>query len=282
MTETPEEVPTVAIAVKTMDRGAYAPKVPNCLGDTLANLKRGGVFRSPHLHSLTLVDSGSPDVVDFIRSELPEAVWTVEDGAVNVGGGMRFRIDAPVEGRRNLHRNARDAIQIAGSAGATWAMVIEDDIDVCSDFLESTVAWLADHRQPSPMMYAFGANYQQIRNLYRRSGSGVWKYGVRGFYGALCCVWSPEDALDVVEWYGPDPCYVNVETGRKIYGRGHDMMLGRWGADRDIKFFRATVPCFIQHIGVQSGLGNRKIEYAGWRGRGYSYVNGKGLKVNRP
>ncbi len=259
---------TVAIAVKTIDRGAWPPKARNYLGATLANFERSGVFESEHLHSLALVDSGSPHVCDFLEAEV---------GLSYACGSMilhdrQVRVDVPSK-RRNLHRNAARAIQLAGSAGADWAMVVEDDIDVCSDFLESVVAWLNDHRKPSPMMYVFGANYRQIRTAYRRRQS-VWKYPVRSFYGALCCVWSPEDALDVVDWYGDDPAYLNEEGG-KIYGRGHDLMLGRWGQDRGVTHFRASVPCFIQHIGLDSGLGNRKIQYAGWRGLGYSYVNGR-------
>lgn len=262
---------TIAITIKTFDRGAYPPKTRNYLGETMANLHRGGVFKSPHLHSLTLVDSGSPNPAEFLRKEL--------GGPPAVGSMMlhdrQVLLDIPTE-RRNYHANACRAIQLAGQKGswtehpADWAMVLEDDIDVCTDFLESVVAWLADHEKPSPMMYAFGANYPQIRDLYRK-GKTSWPYGCGGFYGALCCVWSPADALDVVEWYGPDPAYLNKD-GSKIYGRGHDLMLGRWGKERGLTHFVASVPCFVQHIGLESGLGNRKITYAGWRGRGYSYL----------
>jgi hypothetical protein len=275
MTDDAQEVPTIAIAVKTIDRGAYPPKTRNYLGETMANLERAGVFSSPHLHSLTLVDSGSPDPDTFFEAELG---CTPDTGFINLHG-QEVWVDIPDE-RRNYHRNAQHAIRIAAESGATWAMVIEDDIDVCSEFLESAVSWLADHKQPSPMMYVFGANYSHIRNLYRKGGT-VWTYGVGGFYGALCCAWSPEDALDLVEWYGPDPAYLN-KNGSKIYGRGHDLMLARWGKERGIKHFLATVPCFIQHIGLESGLGNRVIEYAGWRGRGYSYVTDRHIRTNRP
>lgn len=251
---------TVAIAVKTIDRGAWPPKARNYLGATLANLERGGVFESERLHSLTLVDSGSPNPTKFIEGEAGELV-------------KHCKLDIPDE-RRNYHRNAVRAITLAANSGADWAMVIEDDINVCSDFLESVVAWLEDHRKSSPMMYVFGANYSQIRAAYRKRQT-VWRYPSRSFYGALCCVWSPEDARDLIDWYGPDPCYVHEETGKKIHGRGHDLMLGRWGRDRGIGHYMASVPCFIQHIGLESGLGNRKIQYAGWRGPGYSYVNGR-------
>ncbi len=267
---------TVAIAVKTIDRGAWPPKARNYLGATLANFERSGVFESEHLHSLTLVDSGSPKPVEFLRSEVgePVEVDARPDGprTFEILPDRRVIVEMPRK-RRNLHANAARAIQIAGSAGADWAMVVEDDIDVCGDFLESVVAWLEDHAQPSPMMYVFGANYRQIRMLYRERKT-VWRYPARNFYGALCCVWSPADALDVVDWYGDDPAYLDKDGG-KIYGRGHDLMLGRWGQDRGVTHFWTSVPCFIQHIGLNSGLGNRRIQYAGWRGPGYSYVNGR-------
>jgi hypothetical protein len=257
---------TIAIAVKTIDRRAWPPKARNYLGATLANLERGGVFRSKHLHSLTLVDSGSPKPFDFFEHEIG---FGPACGSIIMHDRQVF-VDIPKR-RRNYHRNAARAITLAAESGADWAMVIEDDIDVCSNFLESVIAWLKHHRRPSPMMYAFGANYGQIRTAYRR-GDTMWRYPVRAFYGALCCVWSPGDALDLVDWYGPDPCYVNEETGKKVRGRCHDLMLGRWGRDRGLTHFQASVPCFIQHIGLESGLGNKKIQYAGWRGPDYSYV----------
>src|SRR5690606_22110405 len=129
-------------------------------------------------------------------------------------------------------------IAIAAASGARWAMVIEDDIDVCADFLESVETWLEEHARADRLMYALGANYAQIEFVAAQGGT-EWAYPVPAFYGAQALAWAREDAAQLAEWLGPDPSY----DGKRDHG--HDLLLQRWGATRGLRFFAAAAPCFV-------------------------------------
>jgi len=113
-------------------------------------------------------------------------------------------------------------------------------------------------------MYVLGANYAQIQMVHERQGDGAWAYPVGGFYGAQALVWRKRDALQLAEWLGPDPDY----NGTKNHG--HDLKLQQWGKKLGIDYFTASVPCMVQHIGEQSGIGNRFFQFP-WGGREWSY-----------
>lgn len=242
----------IAIAVKTMDR---APR-RNFLGATLANLARAGVFDSEHFHSLTLVDSGSPDF---------QAFWNAEVGAA-LPTKYRDKIarDLPDEGgRRTLHQNAARAIRVAARAGADLALVIEDDIDVVDGFLETVAAWFRDHEEPG-QMYVLGANYARVQYL-AGLGRTRWEYPCDKFYGAQALLWRTETAAAVAEWLGEDPDFEGDRT------RSHDLLLGKWGAEAGPGHFVASVPSLVQHIGNESSIGNEPFVFPSFPGHGYEY-----------
>ncbi len=243
----------ISVAIKTADR---SPK-RNYLRQTLSNLQRAGVFDSQHLAGdIVLMDSGiGPDPRVFLA------------GGAN--GFPRVRIDG--EDFRTLHQNAACAIRVAArEERADWVLVLEDDIDVCARFLESVEAWLGDHAVDGPMMYVFGANYAHIQARVQE-GKSIWHYPCHAFYGALACAWRRGHAAALAEWLGPDPFYLNKDGG-EIRNRGHDLLLARWGKAMGLTHFRASAPCFIQHIGLESGLDNKKIEYGGWSGPSWCYA----------
>lgn len=252
---TTNNIPLVNIVVKTINR------VPtggvNYLGKTIDNLARGGVFKSPHLHKFIIVDSGSEDVERFIKEEFYSRCQLI-DSNIN----HRFM---EYGDNHTLHQCASRAIKLSSEdLEVTWSMVIEDDIDVCSNFLESVVAWLSKYASDSHRMYALGANYSQIAHSYAR-GQEFWKYPVSAFYGAQALVWSRSDADQLSSWLGDDPHYDGVRN------HGHDLLLQRWGQSLDISHFLATVPCFVQHIGERSGIGNKFFTFP-FAGREWSYV----------
>jgi len=237
------------IVIKTKDR---SPR-KNFLGETLLNLKRAGVFTSSHLGSFALVDSGSP--ASFFESlPLLNELELLPD----------FSVDSA---SRNLHQNARRCIELSGSraiASLGWAMVLEDDLDVCNEFLESTARWLADHAVDAPQMYVLGANSDQIRGVASKGGT-MWAYPVGAFYGAQALVWQGKHAVQLAEFLGPDPNYNGTRD------HGHDLLLQRWGRETKIPHFMATAPSFVQHIGNESGIGNRFFQFQSWPGREWRY-----------
>jgi len=237
-------VSTIAIGIKTADR---SPR-HNYLADTFGNLARAGVLLSPHLHSITIYDSGAED-------------WTRHAPYI-------AHVDRPMPGcRRTLHENASAAIRETAAKGADWTLVLEDDLDFCARFLESTLAWaervVKEHRPY--LMYVLGANYSQIVDA-RRTKKLVWNYPVGSFYGAQALLWRTETARELGEWLGPSPNYNGVEN------HGHDLLLGRWGREREETHFAASVPSFVQHIGKESGIGNKTFGFTSWPGRTWSFA----------
>lgn len=243
----------ISVAIKTMNRKPTGGI--NYLGDTLQNLVRGGIFKSDILSSLAIVDSGSQDIKEFwgeetAKADLPDYVY----------------IDYDDDKIRTLHQNAARAIRIASQdLDATWCLVLEDDIDVCSNFLESVLSWLESHASPSHRMYAFGANYSQIKSAVEQ-GDSYWLYPVSAFYGAQSLAWHREDAIHLADWLGDDPSFNGVKN------HGHDLLLQKWAQSLDITYFKASAPSFVQHIGRQSGIGNRFFSFDSFPGREWSYV----------
>lgn len=231
---------TIGAVIKTKDR---SPK-RNYLGETYKNLERAGVLASSHLAFLKIMDSGSP--VQFFKDNLPLQL------------DARNLFTHP----RTLQQNAARCIQLASVGTHDFAMVLEDDLDFCDEFLEQVVAWLEDN--PHYLMYVLGANYDQIRHIVEKGGS-VWHYPVTAFYGAQALVWRREDAAQLAEWLGPDP----HRNGTRDHG--HDLLLQEWGKSRGVEHFLASAPCMVQHIGVQSGIGNRYFQFP-WGGREWRYA----------
>lgn len=233
----------IAIAIKTVDR---SPE-PNYLGQTLRNLERAGVFESEHFHSLTIVDGGSVDLAAYIMSESVSQMDAIVDHA-----------------ERTLQQNARRAIKVAASTDADWCLVLEDDIDVCDDFLGSVARWLEEHASDEFPMYVFGANYQNVA-LEEALNETLWRYPIGYFYGAQALAWKREVAAELAEWLGPDPDY----DGNR--DRHHDLLLRRWAEEKGFEHFGGTVPAFVQHIGKSSTLGNVYFQFGTWRGPNWRY-----------
>lgn len=161
-----------------------------------------------------------------------------------------------------LHQNAQRAIARAAAPGADYAMVLEDDLDFVDDFLENALAWVENH--PDELMYVLGANYAQIQAAMAR-GRDFWPYPVTAFYGAQALVWHREDAEELAKWLGPDPSYNGITD------HGHDLKLQAWGKHRGATHFIASAPSMVQHIGRQSGIGNRFFQFESFPGHEWVY-----------
>lgn len=252
---------TIDIAIKTIDRSeervkwspqegdVVYPAGPNFLGATIQNLRRAGVFKSPHLGRVWIVDGGSSQPARFLA-------------AAGLGNVMDFAYVFDTR-PRTLQQNAQRAIEVVGGGESKWGMVMEDDIDVIDGFLDRAVEWLETHQLHDPCMYVFGANYTAIQEAWSRR-LPVWMYPVDDFYGALCCAWTRGQAAQLAEWLGPDPYIVNKE-GYEVRHHGHDLHLARWGKAMGLSHFLCTAPNYVQHIGEHSGLNNRMIRYPGFQ-----------------
>ena len=239
----------ISIAIKT------ALREHDYLNTTLENLERGGVFESRHLvGKVQIIDTSRSKIRQRISSNLLEKV----------------RVNSPDRDEwRTLQQNAQIALEAASQRmRAKWVLVLEDDIDVCKNFLESVYKWLQDHKSKRRRMYVFGANYQQILNAVQE-GKSYWDYPVGAFYGAQACAWTREDAASIAAWLGSDPDYNGARNN------GHDMNLQVWGRQQNLNFFRASAPSFVQHIGERSGINNRFFQFLSWPGRDWVYKSNR-------
>lgn len=252
----------LAMVIKTRDRRPVGQ--PNYLGATLHHLARSGLWESSVLHSLQIVDSGSPDPREYIATEVTPYV---PSGL----SSHRLLIDLGVTGlARTLHQTAALAIRRGAATGAPWMLVLDDDIDVCDQFADAVVAWLEDHATPAQVLYAFGANFPHIQRCVLKGGT-LWPYPVGALYGAQALAWSHDDAMQLADWLGPDPSHEpSLDPAGDGVRNWHHLLIG-WGRSRDVTHFAASAPSFVDHVGVGSGLNNKFFRFASWLGPGWRY-----------
>ena len=230
-----------AVVMITVDR------VPrrNFLAETLANLKRSGVFDSPLLESFSIVNSNF-DTKDFIY----EAI-----------GDLPISVYSPIGGMRKATENGAMALAIGSESQADWVLFLEDDIDVIDKFLESTDLWLARHGRRS-VVFPLGANYADIAALYRLGADDAWTYELGMFYGTLAFALTPGHAKAVSDYW-----YANRRD------QTYDLLMSRWAREQKVEHFVTPVPSFVQHIGRESAIrpGSPFIQYESWPGRRWRY-----------
>jgi glycosyltransferase involved in cell wall biosynthesis len=103
----------------------------------------------------------------------------------------------------------------------------------------------------------------------------LWRYPIEYFYGAQALAFSTEDAQHLAEWLGTDPQY----QGKR--DRHHDLLLQDWGRELGLTHFAASVPCFVQHVGEESSLGNSVFRFDSWPGHDWRY-RGRRRQLDQP
>jgi len=222
---------------------------PNFLSETMENLRRSDLATSYRLERLTVVDSGT------------SIEWAIP--AVIPSQRVRM-VGAPTPRCANL--NVATALRM-GQTGMPWILFLEDDIDVCANFFDSVGAWLDDHAREDRRVYSFGANYGDVKEIARAGGTS-WNYPIRMFYGTQAFAIRSSDAVDLADHLEANPEHCGD-------GTGYDLLMHGWSKARwpDVKHYLASVPSFVQHIGMSSVIRPRKIihTFPSWPGRGWSY-----------
>jgi hypothetical protein len=231
----------IAVVMITVDRFPAT----NYFRSAIQNLIRGRMFTSSRLQSFTVVDSGSPHPLDHLSPLL--GVWASYDTATQ---------------KRNPTENVIQALELGASKRAKWVLFLEDDIDVCGDFLDSIGAWLDEHEVIDRLVYSFGVCYDEIERL-AQEGKSFWNYPVDSFYGTCCFAVHRENAESLAEYLKRD---VSITS--------YDLTMAAWAKTWGQKFFLASVPSFVQHIGAESGIrpGSAPISYSSWPGATWSYL----------
>jgi hypothetical protein len=250
----------IAVTMITVDRSLKGKRT-NYLGETLRNLNRAGVFTSPRLRSFTICDSlGDPRL--WCSEELVFAANRIEaiNGAVGNAVG-RFACE-----------NAGHALICGGLAGAKWVLFLEDDIDVCADFLGSVGRFLDKYGQGQRgerfRLFAFGAAYDQLKQQ-RQQGYDYWTYPVNAFYGTQAFALRAEDAVSLGRYISSNPMI------RGVYNpNAYDLMFHDWAAVHHPGCeFLASAPSFVEHIGRESVCTGKEEthRFESWPGREWSY-----------
>lgn len=236
---------SIAVVLITVDRESMPIPGRNYLEQTLLNLSRAGVFRSPLVDSFTLVDSGSPSLLHIHRA------------LTSVDCGRRINVDAM--GKRSPTANAARALDLGSRSGSPYVLFLEDDIDVIDGFVESVGMWMDKHFDTR--VWALGANYNWI-DAAVVCGEEACRYPLEQFYGTLGFVVRAVDAARIAAHWRRTP-------DRQEY----DLMIAEWAREQGATHFLTPAPSFVQHIGDQSTLrpGDVFHQYSSWPGPQWTY-----------
>lgn len=243
----------IAVTMITVDRSLKGKRT-NYLGETLRNLDRSKVFDSPRLRNFIICDSLSDP-----------RLWCAEELVYRAD---RIESIDTAKGRLACE-NAGHALICGGLTGTKWVLFLEDDIDVCQDFLGSVGRFLDKYGSKAHFrLYAFGAAYDQL-NQQRRQGYDYWRYPVGAFYGTQAFAIRAEDAVSLGRYISSNPMV------RGVYNpNAYDLMFHDWAS---VNYpgceFLASAPSFVEHIGRESVCTgkNETHRFESWPGREWSY-----------
>lgn len=245
---------TIAIAIKTIDRG---PK-QNYLRTTLENLTRSGIWESQTRWNAIVVDGGSPP--GFLPAQVPLRWWKETP---------RLEALQRLTPNENAAASWRVAADLARAVGADWCLVLEDDIDVCSHFLDETAEWLYTYATRDRYVYPLGCRLEKEMREAIDHGLGAYDYQRAEFWGAQAVALRQADARRLADYLARHPLW-NGTT------QSHDYLINDWAVERwpDIHHYLTPVPSLVQHIGREStlaagrgGEGTQFFEFPLWRGR---------------
>lgn len=228
-----------SLGMRTVDR---SPVARNYAAETLANLERAGAYRSRHFAGFSIACS-----TDSV-AHLGEHPW---------------RVIVPGEGwKMTPNETALHAIAAAAQvAEADWIFHLEDDLDFCARFLESVACWIVDEVKPSDRLLTFATLKTAVAKLGDRRS---FLYPMPKFHGSQCYAVRAADASSLVAYLTDHPTYEGTH-------QCHDLLLHGWLAEvgGDI---RATVPSFVDHVGLESKLspGSRHV-VTGFPGHTWKY-----------
>jgi hypothetical protein len=210
---------------------------------------------------MDIVDSGSVDERNYIDTQvypnIPPglsshkfAVHFLDMATMNMKSPQFaiYQTSEKLSLRRSRNANAIECLKIGLATGAEWILFVEDDVDVCGDFLGSVDRWLAGHARRNRHLYSFCTPYKQIRTVRARGGT-AWEFPWKAFYGNQCLVFHKRDAALAAK-------FIEDRMNTWDTGQGFDLLLKHWAAATwpGIPSLLSSVPSFAQHIGEESSL----------------------------
>ena len=179
-------------------------------------------------------------------------------------GAQRILVIDSMERTRNQTGVA--CLEAGLATGAEWILFLEDDIQVCADFLGSVDRWIDQRPQPAaPTLYTF---YCPFGRASYEGMDGAWDYPLHLFNGCQAFALRSEDASGALEylwrllptWGSPG---------------GFDRLLSAWLLACGGQIL-ASVPSFVQHVGYQTAMGYPHWHQSPtWPGPEWSYPVGR-------
>lgn len=161
----------------------------------------------------------------------------------------------------SMRENYADALKVSGSGEADWVILLEDDVEVCSQFIQKVVRCL------EKVEYVVGNSFRVITLYcpYELYGDGIWPYPIVDFYGTQCWVVRRDDALSLGNYFGNSENVLSLRTrthlgrtyftsaGDEVGASAPDFLLKdwHWKLYPQRNYFGACIPSLVQHIGKQ-------------------------------
>jgi glycosyltransferase involved in cell wall biosynthesis len=264
--------PSYSIVIGTLNRSPQK----NYLGDTLTSLRKSGLWESPIPFRLDIVDSGSKDEDNYFKEQVYSNVPSpLSSHQLTVHRLDQAELKKPrpqwvseKEGwfRRSRNANAVACLKVGIASGAPWVLFIEDDVEVCKDFLGSVDRWLHDHARRDRHLYSFCTPYKDVAKA-TMAGQQTWDFPIQAFYGNQALAFMRADAMLAASW---------IESRMQTWdtGQGFDLLLKEWAKARwpGVHHFLSSAPSLVQHVGQESSIHLGRFHQAsGFCGTEWSY-----------
>lgn len=256
----------IAIAMITTDRAKNHRK--NYIFDTLRSLEKSGVFTDELYDSLTIfVDGPSVEYSNQIQkatSHLPSVeVKKYTDSEGSAGNALR-------------------AHQHLSFKRDKWAMVIEDDIEVCHNFLSVLSDWMEKAYSANRIVYQIGVWYEYVDRLASSSSEVYFDFFGHNekkpkvfsnteltthMRGSQCYLMESQHCQSFVSYL--ENLKFELQSTSLIH---HDMRIRHWlngvakkTGDIEKAYLRSPKPkTFVQHIGKESSVYTVKKHIDPW------------------
>lgn len=247
------KTPKYCIVVGTINRSPQE----NYLPQMLRNMARSGLWESSIPFQLDIIDSGSIGLDEYKRVAMaeipavhPQKVMfhpLTEDLSSRLSPQYALKDKRDGHLRRSRNGNALECFRIGIESRTPWILFLEDDIDVCRDFLGSVDRWLSQHARRDRHMYSFATPYKMVCDAWK-AGQTSWNFPVKGFYGNQALAFTRADASSAFD-------YIYTRLKEWDTGQGFDLLLKDWATMVwRAEHFLSSVPSFAQHIGKESSI----------------------------